>query len=282
LNIRGWPLTAEHLIKEQTRMSGDAASHILYDIRDGIGVVTLNRPAQRNALTFEMYARLAEICRDVPADGSVRALVITGAGDKAFAAGTDISLFRDFKTPEQGIAYEKGADAYFTAIEACPVPTIAAIAGACTGGGAGIAVCCDIRLAAADMKFGFPIARTLGNCLSAATLARLVSAIGEPRVVELLFTARLMTADEALRVGLVTEVLPDHASLMARAQALATTLKGHAPLTMAVTKQLLARMRQAAAKVDDSDLVAKVYTSADFREGLTSFLAKRPPQWTGK
>lgn len=263
-------------------MSDAAVNHVLYEIRDGIGLVTLNRPAQRNALTFEMYARVAEICRTIPGDGSVRALIITGAGDKAFAAGTDISLFRDFKSPEQGIAYEAKADLHFTAIEACPVPTIAAMAGACTGGGAGIAVCCDMRLAAADLKYGFPIARTLGNCLSAATLARLVAAIGEPRVVELLFTARLMPADEALRVGLVSEVLPDHASLMTRAHALAETLKGHAPLTMSVTKQLLRRMRQAGPKVDDADLVAKVYTSADFREGLTSFLAKRPAQWTGR
>lgn len=257
-------------------------NHILYEVRDGVGFVTLNRPASRNALTFEMYARLADICSTVPTDGSVRVLVITGAGDKAFAAGTDIALFRDFKTPQQGIAYETGADAYFKAIEACPVPTIAAIAGACTGGGAGIAVCCDLRIATADMKYGFPIARTLGNCLSAATLARLVAVLGEPRVVELLFTARLMTSDEALRVGLVSEVLPDHASLMARAHALAQTLKSHAPLTLSVTKQLLRRMRQAAAKVDDHDLIAQVYTSADFREGLTSFLAKRPPQWTGR
>ncbi|MEQ1616692.1 MAG: enoyl-CoA hydratase-related protein, partial [Hyphomicrobiaceae bacterium] len=145
-------------------MTDAAASHILYEIREGIGIVTLNRPAQRNALTFEMYARLAEICRTIPDDGSVRALIITGAGDKAFAAGTDISLFRDFTSPEQGIAYEAKADAHFTAIEACPVPTIAAMTGACTGGGAGIAVCCDLRLASADLKYGFPIARTLGNC----------------------------------------------------------------------------------------------------------------------
>lgn len=259
-----------------------AANDLLYDVRDGIGLVTLNRPAQRNALTFEMYARLAEICRTVPADGSVRAIIVTGAGDKAFAAGTDISLFRDFKSPEQGIAYEQKAEAYFTDIEACPVPTIAALAGACTGGGAGIAACCDIRLAAADLKYGFPMARTLGNCLSAATLARLVAAFGEPRVIDLMFTARLMGAEEALRLGFISEVLPDHASLMARAQALAGTLKGHAPLTMQVTKQLLRRMRGAAAKVDDTDLVAKVYTSEDFREGLTSFLAKRPPRWQGR
>jgi enoyl-CoA hydratase len=265
-----------------TVVADDPARHILYEVRDGIGIVTLNRPASRNALTFQMYARLAEICSTVPTDGSVRALIITGAGDKAFAAGTDIGLFRDFERPEQGIAYEAAADVNFSAIEACPVPTIAAIAGACTGGGAGIAVCCDLRLASSDMRYGFPIARTLGNCLSAATLARLVAAIGEPRVVELLFTARLITAAEALSIGLVTEVLPDHSSLMARAHELAATLKGHAPLTMAVTKQLLARMRRAGPKIDDHDLVAKVYTSADFREGLTAFLAKRSANWTGR
>jgi enoyl-CoA hydratase len=259
-----------------------ASDHILYTVRDGVGHVTLNRPASRNALTFEMYARLAEICSTIPTDGSVRALIISGAGDKAFAAGTDISLFKDFTSPEQGLAYEKAADVNFSAIEACPVPTIAAIAGACTGGGAGIAVCCDLRLASADMKYGFPIARTLGNCLSAATLARLVSAIGEPRVVDLLFTARLMPADEAHRIGLVNEVLPDHATLMIRAQALADQINGQAPLTMSVTKTLLRRMRQRERPVDDADLIAKVYTSADFREGLTAFLAKRPAQWTGK
>jgi enoyl-CoA hydratase len=259
-----------------------SSDHILYNVTDGVGHVTLNRPASRNALTFEMYARLADICRTIPSDGSVRVLVITGAGDKAFAAGTDISLFRDFKSPAQGLAYEKAADENFSAIEACPVPTIAAIAGACTGGGAGIAVCCDMRLASADMRYGFPIARTLGNCLSAATLSRLVTAIGEPRVVDLLFTSRLMAADEALRIGLVTEVLPDHAALMARAAALADQLKGHAPLTMSTTKTLLRRMRQSRPSVDDEDLVAKVYTSDDFREGLTAFLAKRPARWTGK
>ena len=260
----------------------NATDHILYEVRDGVGHVTLNRPASRNALTFEMYARLADICSTIPSDGSVRALIITGAGDKAFAAGTDISLFKDFTSPAQGIAYEKSADVNFSAIEACPVPTIAAMAGACTGGGAGIAVCCDMRLASADLKYGFPIARTLGNCLSAATLARLVSAIGETRVVDLLFTARLMQADEALRVGLVSEVLPNHAQLMTRAQALADQIKGQAPLTMATTKTLLRRMRQAQVQIDDTDLVAKVYTSDDFREGLTAFLAKRPAKWTGK
>ncbi|MFO7297791.1 MAG: enoyl-CoA hydratase [Proteobacteria bacterium] len=255
---------------------------ILYEVRDRIGFVTFNRPQARNALTFGMYDRLAEICSRAPDDGSLAAIVITGAGERAFAAGTDISLFRDFKTPEQGIAYEKHADEIMTAIESCPVPTIAAIAGACTGGGAGIAACCDLRIATRDMKFGFPIARTLGNCLSAATLDRLVRLLGEGRVKDLIFTARLMGAEEAYAAGLISEIVEDHAALMKRAEELARQIAGHAPLTMRATKELLRRLRRHGPGVDDKDVVAKVYTSADFREGLDAFLSKRPPQWTGR
>ncbi len=262
--------------------SRSAEQEIIYEIRDQIAYVTLNRPQARNALTFTMYEKVADICANAPTDGSIKAIVITGAGDRAFAAGTDISLFRDFKTPEQGINYEKKADQHFTRIESCPIPTIAAISGACTGGGAGIAACCDMRIGTRNMKFGFPIARTLGNCLSAATLARLVALLGEARVIDIIYTARLIEADEALRVGLVSELVEDHPALMARAEALAKQLAGHAPLTMRVTKQLLARMRQAAPKVDDTDLVSLIYTSEDFRNGLEAFLAKRPQQWRGR
>jgi len=260
----------------------NASPELLYEVTDGIGLVTFNRPQARNALTFDMYERLAEICENAPTDGSVRAIIITGAGEKAFAAGTDISLFRDFGGPEQGIEYEKKGDLNFSRIESCPLPTIAAIAGACTGGGAGIAACCDMRLATRDMKYGFPIARTLGNCLSASTLARLVGRMGEAKVIEMIYTARLIDAAEAHAIGLVNEVLDDHAALMKRAFELANQLKGHAPLTMRVTKQLLRRLREARPHVDDDDLVSMIYTSADFREGLESFLAKRKPQWQGR
>jgi enoyl-CoA hydratase/carnithine racemase len=259
-----------------------ASDELLYEVRDGIGLVTFNRPQARNALTFAMYDRLVEICSATPADGSLRAIVITGAGGKAFAAGTDISQFKAFSTPEQGLAYEKRADEIFAAIEACPVPTIAAIAGACTGGGAGIAGCCDMRIAAADMKFGFPIARTLGNCLSAATLARLVALMGQARVIDLIYTSRLIEAEEALKIGLVHELHASHEAALDRALALATQLKGHAPLTMQVTKELLRRLRNNGPRVDDHDLVAKVYMSEDFREGMDAFLTKRQPRWKGR
>jgi enoyl-CoA hydratase/carnithine racemase len=267
---------------DQAKAATKSDSELLYEVSDGIGLITFNRPAARNALTFAMYDRLAEICASTPADGSVKAIILTGAGGRAFAAGTDISLFRDFRTREQGLEYERRAEENFTAIEACPVPTIAAIAGACTGGGAAIAACCDIRIAARDMKFGFPIARTLGNCLSAATLARLVGLLGEARVVDLIYTARLMEADEARAIGLISEVLDSPAAVMARAWTLAREIAGHAPLTLRITKELLRRLRARAPKVDDSDLIAKAYTSADFREGLEAFLAKRPPKWIGR
>jgi enoyl-CoA hydratase len=257
-------------------------SEILVE-RDGpVMTVTLNRPEKYNALTFAMYQRIADVCDGEARDGSVRAIVVTGAGVKAFAAGTDIAQFRDFKSPEDGLAYEARIDKILSSIERCPVPMIAAIAGACTGGGAAIAACCDMRIATRDMRYGFPIARTLGNCLSAASLQRLTGLMGAPRVVDLLFTSRLMPAEEALAAGLVTEVLEDHAALMVRAKALAHQIAGYAPLTISTTKELMRRIREAAPVVDDHDLVAKVYTSADFREGRDAFLTKRKPVWTGR
>ncbi len=260
-----------------------STDHVLYDIRDdGIAIATLNRPEARNALTFDMYERLAGICRKITPNGPVKVLIVTGAGAKAFAAGTDISAFRDFRTREQAIAYEAKMDAVLGAIETCAVPTVAAIAGACTGGGGAIAACCDLRIATRDMKFGFPIARTLGNCLSMTNLARLSELIGPARTKDILFTARLIEAEEARACGLVSEVLDDHSALMARAVELARLLITHAPLTMRATKEALRRLRDAGAPGRDHDLIAMCYASEDFREGMDAFLAKRTPQWKGK
>jgi enoyl-CoA hydratase/carnithine racemase len=255
---------------------------LLYEVTDEIGLITFNRPQSRNALTFAMYERLSDICANAPTDGSVKVIIVTGAGDKAFAAGTDISQFRDFGSAEQGIDYERNAEHTFSCIDRCPVPTIAAIGGACTGGGAGIAAVCDMRIASADLKYGFPISRTLGNMLSAATLARLVALLGEAKLLDIILTSRLIEAEEALAIGLVGEVLPDHDALMARAWELARRIKGNAPLTMRATKTLLRRLREARPRVDDDDVVGEVYSSVDFREGLESFLAKRKPQWKGR
>ena len=242
--------------------------------------ITFNRPQARNALTFEMYEGLADLCRTVPTDGSLRAVVLSGAGGKAFAAGTDMTQFRAFDKAQDALDYEARIDAVLDAVERCPLPTVAAINGACTGGGAAIAAACDLRIAASNLKFGFPIARTLGNCLAAANLARLSSLMGAGRVREMIFTARLIEAEEAHACGLVSEILPDEAALMERAAALADHLAGMAPLTLRATKEAM-RRTQAAARAEDADLIELCYMSNDFRHGLEAFLAKQKPEWTG-
>ena len=249
---------------------------LLYDQRDGIGIITFNRPQARNALTFPMYERLAEI---TAAPGDARVLILTGAGEKAFAAGTDINQFRAFSGADDALAYEAKIDRVLGTLERCPVPTIAAIAGACTGGGAAIAAACDMRIASATARFGFPIARTLANCLSMSNLARFSALVGTARVIEMVYTARLFSAAEAQSAGLVSEVLPDQAALEARATELATLLAGHAPLTMRATKEALRRLRDNLPP--DEDLIRLCYTSADFREGMDAFLTKRAPVWQG-
>ena len=247
--------------------------------RDGIVTATFNRPKARNALTYAMYDGLGALCAEIEADPSVKVLVLTGAGGEAFAAGTAIAQFESLRTAADSLAYEARIDALLTALERCRVPTIAAIAGACTGGGAMLAACCDLRVCAANLKFGFPIARTLGNCLSAANLARLVALLGEARVKEMIFTARLLGAEEARAIGLVGEIVADADALAARAEALAGTVAGLAPLTLRATKEALRRIRPAVAPADD--LVQLCYLSHDFREGVAAFTGKRKPRWTG-
>jgi enoyl-CoA hydratase len=254
---------------------------LLYDKRGEIGWITFNRPQARNALTFAMYEGLAEICSRIGQTREAKALIITGAGDKAFAAGTDIAQFRDFRDAEDGIAYERKMDRILDTIERCAVPTIAAVAGFCTGGGAAIAAACDLRIAASNAQFGFPIARTLGNCLSMANYARLAALVGSQRVKEMLFLARLIDAPMAHQVGLVSELLADVAALHARAAELARTLAGHAPLTLQVTKEALRRLQARLADENIDDLIRLAYGSNDFREGMAAFLDKRPPKWTG-
>ena len=255
---------------------------LLYDKRGNVAWVTFNRPQARNALTFAMYQGLADVCERLAVTRDARVLVITGAGDKAFAAGTDIAQFRDFKSGEDGIAYERKMDATLERIERCPVPTIAAVAGFCTGGGLAIAGACDFRLAAANAQFGVPIARTLGNCLSMGDYARLTALVGPQRVKEMLLLAKMVDAASALQAGLVMEVVTDGAALQARAQQIAETLAGHAPITLQTTKEAMRRLQAKIADENIDDLIRRTYGSADFREGMSAFLEKRSPKWTGR
>src|SRR5712672_482430 len=201
-----------------------ATEDLIYVVEDGIARLTFNRPQARNALTFAMYEQMAAICETVNADRSIKAMILTGTGDKAFASGTDISQFRAFKTSQDALDYEARIDRVLGALEQVRVPTIAAIAGACTGGGAGIAACCDMRIGTAATRIGFPIARTLGNCLSMSNISRLTALIGPARVKDIIFTARLVGAEEAAAAGLLTEVVEDLPALQQRVAELATQI----------------------------------------------------------
>jgi len=255
---------------------------LLYSVTDGIARITFNRPQARNALTFAMYERMAEICTEINADRSIKALIMTGAGDKAFASGTDISQFRAFKTPQDALDYESRIDRVLGTLESVRVPVIAAIAGACTGGGAGIAACCDLRIGTEAIRFGFPIARTLGNCLSMSNISRIVALVGPARTKDLIFKARLVEAQEALALGLLNEVVPDVETLQRRADETAKLVASHAPLTMETAKEAVRRIRPTLSREQGQDLILKAYMSEDFREGMDAFLNKRTPNWKGQ
>ena len=255
---------------------------LLHERRGDVAWITFNRPEARNALTFAMYEELAKISEAANADDSLRVMVLRGAGDKAFASGTDINQFRAFKTPQDALDYEARIDRILTALEHVRIPTIAAIAGACTGGGAGIAACCDLRIATRNAKIGFPIARTLGNTLSSANLSRLNALVGPARVKELIFTARLLSGEEAAALGLVHEVVDDVGALEKRVEELAVQVAGMAPLTLRSTKEGLRRLQHRLTREEAQDLILMAYMSEDFREGMDAFLNKRTPQWKGR
>ena len=176
-------------------------NELLADFSGSILMLKLNRPEQRNALTFEMYQKISEFCQRAGTeldDKGIRAIVISGAGEKAFAAGTDIGQFTSFETLQDGYDYEAQIEVVISSIETCRVPVIAALHGAVTGGGLIIAAAAHLRLASANVKIGMPIARTLGNCLAVGNLRRLVALFGEARVAHMILTAELLSADQAL------------------------------------------------------------------------------------
>ena len=235
----------------------------------------------RNALTLAMYARLRTICTEAAGNAELRVVVFAGAGDHAFVAGTDIAEFRAFASGDDGLRYEEQMDDVLGAVEDLPVPTIAALRGACTGGGLALASACDLRVAAPDVRIGFPMARTLGNCLSARNLARVSDLIGAAAVKDLLFTARLMDAHRAHELGFLNEIVAPPAGLDARVAEIATLIAENAPLTLRATKETMRRIRVHGRGVDDRDVLLSCYASNDFREGMTAFLEKRPARWSG-
>jgi enoyl-CoA hydratase/carnithine racemase len=256
-------------------------SEVLVTREGAVVTLTFNRPEARNAMTWGMYERLYQTCEEVDADDSVRVLVLRGAGGKAFVAGTDISQFQAFKTAEDGLEYERGGDRRVGRLERVTKPVIAQIEGYAVGGGFGLAAVSDLRIATPDARFGVPIARTLGNCLSMEAYSRFLDLFGPSRLKDLIFTARLLSAEEALAAGFVHEIVPADA-IGARVQALAEQIAEHAPITLRVSKEAIRRIQEQRRAHGGEDLITLTYTSADFAEGVRAFLEKRKPRWTGK
>jgi enoyl-CoA hydratase/carnithine racemase len=250
---------------------------VQFSLDDSIAYLTLNRPAAKNALTWAMYDGLVEVCERVDADADIRVLVIRSIGD-AFAAGTDIKQFSDILTGDDGLHYEQRLDAIVERLERVEVPTIAQVQGIAAGAGCIIALACDLRVCSPNATFGMPMARTLGNCLSAANYARLVDAIGPARTKDLLFTARFIDVNEAAALGLVTRLAPADA-VDDVVRELAATVAQHAPLTLLTTKETLRRqaIHRRLPHHSTDDLIDACYASEDFREGVAAFLAKRRP-----
>jgi enoyl-CoA hydratase len=259
-----------------------STEHTTFETDGPLATLTFNRPDARNALTWDMYQALVDSCDRVDADAAVRVFVLRGAGGKAFVAGTDISQFQNFRDRDDGVRYEERLDHVLDRLERVTKPTIAQVQGVAAGGGCAIALVCDLRVATPESTFGIPIARTLGNCLSGATYSRLVDLAGPGRVKDLLFTGRFVDGAEAHAIGLVNRLAPA-AEIADVVRDLAAELAANAPLTLRATKEMIRRLaaQRRLRSGDDRDLVEMCYTSADFREGVMAFLAKRPPKWTG-
>lgn len=263
-----------------TESSQSSSAQVHLELRDGIAWITFDHVAARNAMTAEMYQRLKTICEDLASNPLVRAVILRGAGGKSFVSGSDIAQFATFENGDDGIRYEEGIDNYLAPLAMLPMPTIAVIDEMAIGGGLAIASCCDFRIATPDARFGVPIARTLGNCLSAGNVAWLVSHLNVNIVKRMLLLAELVSAPELLKQGYLLATYPAE-ELGQQATQLAERLMKLAPITQKSSKLTLARILKNNLP-DCSDLIRECYGSADFKYGVTSFLDGKPPVWTGK
>ena len=253
-----------------------------FDVEGAVATLTFNRPEAKNALTWEMYDALCHACERVDLDRTIHVFVIKGAGG-AFAAGTDIAQFTAMATREDALAYERKLDGVIDRLERVNAATIAQVEGVAAGGGCAIALACDLRVCTPAARFGVPIARTLGNCLSVTNYARILELIGPAHLKDLLFTGRLVDAAEAKTLGLVSRLAEPH-TINAVVADLAKTIAANAPLTIRATKEAVRRILRTQRPSHDAidDLIAVCYGSEDFKNAVAAFLEKRAPTFTGR
>lgn len=242
-----------------------------------IARITFNNPGARNALTWPMYEELKRVCDEIANRPEIRVAIFRGAGDKAFVSGSDIQQFIDLKEDE---AYEVAVDAIFHSLQHLPIPTIALIEGLAVGSGLLIATACDFRISTTDARFGIPVAKTLGNCLSPSNLSWIANHLGVPMVKRMLLTAELIKAPELLDAGYLYQTTTAE-EIADVTELLASKLAALAPITQKASKLALARLMESNVP-DCTDLMRETYNSADFKEGVNAFLEGRSPKWTGK
>lgn len=254
---------------------------IVFEKAGDVAHVRLHNPDAHNALTSQMWHDLRDAAHAIAADPTIRVAVFRGSGGKAFVSGTDISGFAKFTSGADGIAYERNGDACMKALDEIPVTTIAVIDGWAVGGGLNIAAACDFRIATPDARFGSPIGRTLGNCLSPLSLARIGGAVGVPVARRMVLLGEIFSAPDLLESGFLLRIV-ERDAMDAEIDALCRRAAENAPLTTRATKEVLRRLALEGLPEADA-LIEQVYGSDDFKRGVRDFLArtKAVPAWTG-
>ncbi len=253
--------------------------------REGaVGYITFNNPERHNAMSLDMWRGGEAAIREFCDAGDIRVIVLTGAGEKAFVAGADISKFGKERDSQAAVdEYGAAVKSFQDTLTIAPIPTIAKIGGYAIGGGLAIALCCDIRIASDDSRFAVPAAK-LGLGYAAAGIERLMQIVGPSFAMEIFYTARQFDAAEAQTMGLVNRVVP-RAELESICDDYVKRISGNAPLTISAVKTAVTENLKAHADRDlklCAEQVAACFASEDYKEGRTAFMEKRPPQFTGK
>jgi len=259
-------------------------SKILFHTLGAVGTLTFNNPERHNAMSLDMWRQASAVLEGLIRNPEVRVIVLTGAGGKAFVSGADISKFESERDNAASVGvYSEAVEHFSEMLLECPKATIAMIRGYCIGGGVGIAISCDLRVATESSRFGIPAAK-LGLGYGLESLRRLMHLVGPQFTAEILFTARQFDAGEAAGMGLVNRVVPD-GEIEGYVSGMAETIAGNAPLSIRAAKEIIRELLRDTGTRDAAAcdaLVKACFESEDYREGRRAFLEKRKPEFRGR